>query len=150
MSSLFAFLHHIAAFTFFAALVAELVLSREAPTLQSGRTLLRMDAVAGVSAAVVLVVGVLRVLYFEKGSAYYLQNGAFIAKMVLFGVVALLSIVPTLEFLSWRKTLRAGQAPAPVATKMAQIRRILHLELALVALLILAAAMMARGVGSFG
>jgi putative membrane protein len=52
----------------------------------------------------VLVIGLLRVFFFEKGPAYYFHDAAFIAKLSLFGV----------------------------------------------ALIILCAAMMARGIGFFG
>lgn len=149
MSWLFAFLHHIAAFTLVAALAVEFVLVRDAVGLQSARKLLRADMVVGISAGIVLAVGVLRVLLFEKGSVYYLHNAAFIAKLSLFVAVGLLSIIPTLEFLSWRKALREGQVPAISAAKMAWIRKVVHLELALVAALILCAVLMARGISTF-
>jgi putative membrane protein len=96
----------------------------------------------GISAGVLLVVGLLRVFYFEKGAAFYFHNAAFIAKLVLFVLVALLSIYPTLKFLSWKKGLDPASVPA--------IRRILHLELAGVVLILLFAALMARGIGYFG
>lgn len=150
MSSLFAFLHHIAAFTLVAALAVEFALVRGAIDLSSARKLLRADMVVGISSGVALAVGVLRVLLFEKGSVYYLHNAALIAKLSLFAAVGLLSIIPTREFVSWRKALRAGQAPVPSDARMASIRSIVHLELALIAVLILCAALMARGVGTFG
>ena len=53
-----------------------------------------------------LVVGLLRVYYFEKGAAFYFGNAFFIAKLALFIVVGLLSIYPTLEFSAWRKALK--------------------------------------------
>ena len=137
-----AFLHHAAAFTLVAAIVVEFVVIRDELNMRNARRLARADLVVGVSAGVLLVVGLLRVFYFEKGAAFYLHNSAFIAKMVLFFAVALLSIYPTLKFLSWRK----GIDPAAVPT----IRRILHLELIGVVLILLFAALMARGIGFFG
>jgi len=150
ISGLFAFLHHVAAFAFTAALVLELVLLRLPLTAATGRRILVADLVAGAAAGVVLLVGVLRVLYFEKGAAYYSHSAAFMAKMTLFVVVALLSIAPTLEFLSWRKRLKAGEAPVVADAKLRLVRRLIHAELTGVVLLILAAALMARGVGYFG
>jgi putative membrane protein len=143
MSVFFAFLHHVAAFTLVAALVVEFVVIRDELNVRTARRLARADLVVGLSAGVLLVVGLLRVFYFEKGAAFYFQNGAFIAKMALFVAVALLSIYPTLKFLSWRKgRIDAAAVPA--------IRRILHLELVGVVLILLCAALMARGIGFFG
>ena len=57
------------------------------------------DAVYGVAATVLLVVGLLRVFYTEKGAAYYFASFTFLAKLALFVVVGILSIYPTIKFL---------------------------------------------------
>lgn len=141
MAAFLAFLHHLAASALVAGIAVEFVLIRDANT--NARRLALTDMVVGISAGVLLVVGVLRVMYFEKGAAFYMNNAAFIAKMALFGAVALLSIYPTVKFLSWRRK-------APDAASVAAIRRVLHLELAGVVLILLCAALMARGIGFFG
>ena len=150
MSALFAFLHHAAAFGFVAALAVELTLLRQAPDAEVVRRLVRADIAAGVLAGVVLAVGVARVLYFERGAAYYAHSTPFIAKMVLFGLVALLSVYPTLTFLSWRRALRRGEAVAAAPEMLRRLRLCVHAELTGVILILLAAALMARGVGYFG
>jgi len=142
-----AFLHHAAAFLIVAAVMVELVLMRGELTLTSARSLLRMDRLYGFAAGVLLVVGLLRVFFTEKGAAYYFHSGAFIAKITLFAIAGLLSIYPTLEFLSWRKALKQQQAPVIAAEKKRTIRTILHVELTLFFVIMLCAAMMARGVG---
>lgn len=128
----------------------ELVLLRLPLTTATARRVLVADLVAGIAAGMVFVVGLLRVFYFEKGAAYYGHNAAFIAKMTLFAIVFLLSIAPTLEFLSWRKALKAGEAPAVSQEKIRRVRVLIHSELTGVVLIILCAALMARGVGTFG
>ena len=100
MVVLFAFLHHLAAFTLFAALVVELILIREQPTTGTARRLLAADMVFGISAGILLVVGLIRVYYFEKGATYYFHTWTFSAKLTLFILIGLLSIVPTRELLS--------------------------------------------------
>lgn len=150
MPALFAFLHHLAAFALVSAISIEFVLIRHELTLKNARALLVTDLVAGASAGVVIVVGLLRVFFFEKGAAYYFHSVPFLAKLALFVLVALLSIYPTREFLSWRKNLRQGQAPVVDERKRKTIRSLLHAELALVALLVLNAALMARGIGFAG
>jgi putative membrane protein len=150
MVSLFAFLHHLAAFTLASVLVVEGTLTKDELTLNNARSLLRSDLIFGISAGVVIVVGLLRVFFFEKGAAYYVHSMPFIAKMSLFAIVGLLSIYPTREFLSWRKSLAQGVLPVVPETKMRAIRMIIRLELGGVALIILCAVLMARGVGYFG
>lgn len=150
MSALFAFLHHLAAFTFVAALAVEFVLLSGELTLQTARRLPRVDLVAGVAAGTVLVVGLLRVAYFEKGAAYYLHSAPFLAKLSLFVIIALLSVYPTITFLSWIKPVREGRVPAVNERKLRSLRALIHAELAGVVLLILCAALMARGIGYFG
>lgn len=145
MTVLFAFLHHLTAFTLVGALAVEFVLIKQELTVITARKLAVTDAVLGASATVLLVAGLLRVFYFEKGAAYYFHNHAFLAKFSLFVVVALLSIVPTIEFLSWRKALKAGQVPAVAAPKLKRLRMIIHVELAAVVIILLCAAIMAKG-----
>ena len=106
--------------------------------------------VFGLSAGVVLVVGLLRVFYFEKGASYYFHSAPFIAKLSLFVIVGLLSIYPTVEFASWSKSLKQGRMPALTVSKIASIRSVIHWELAAVVAIILCAALMARGVGYLG
>jgi putative membrane protein len=147
MSAAFAFLHHLAAFTLVAALAIEFVLIRDPLTLERARRLQVVDAILGVSAGVVLAVGLARVFFFEKGAAYYFHNHAFLAKLALFVIVAGLSIYPTVVFLSWRRSLREGRVPALSPQQARRLRALIHWELAGIALLILCAALMARGIG---
>ena len=147
MPALFAFLHHVAAFSLVAVLAVEFVLIREEITLQAARRLLLADLVFGAAAGSVLVVGLLRVFFFEKGPLYYLHSAPFIAKVSLFALVALLSIYPTVVFLSWRPAVRLGQPPLPDARKIRRVRSLIHWELAAVVVLIFFAALMAKGIG---
>ncbi len=107
-----------------------------------------VDAIFGLSSGVILVVGLLRVFLFEKGSYYYFHNAAFIAKISLFAIIALLSIFPTVQFNTWRKSTKLGQAPTVSATTLRRIRTLIHAEMALLVPLILCAALMARGIGN--
>lgn len=145
VTTLFAFLHHLAAFTLVSALAIEFVLIRQELTHIGARRLITTDAVLGGAAGLLFVVGLLRVFYFEKGAAYYFSSHAFLTKFSVFIALALLSIVPTAEFLSWRKGVRAGQAPSVTAKKLNFIRKIIHGELTGVVIILLCAAIMAKG-----
>jgi len=150
MTPFFAFLHHLAAFGLVAALAVEFILIRGELNLGTARKLQRIDMVFGLSSGVVLVVGLLRVFYFEKGASYYFHSAPLIAKLSLFVIVGLLSIYPTVEFASWGKSLKQGQMPVLTGRKIASIRTIIHWELAAVVVIILCAALMAKGVGYLG
>lgn len=145
MTTLFAFFHHVAAFTLVGALAAEFVLIRGELTLATARRLPIVDMVLGIAAGVLLVVGLSRVFWFEKGAAYYFSSHAFLTKFSLFIIIGLLSIIPTIEFLSWRKAVKAGEVPVIAARKLKSVRMIIHLELAAVVVILLCAAIMARG-----
>lgn len=147
---LMAFLHHLAAFTLFAALVYEFILLRKAFSVQTAQSLLKTDQIYGIAAVAILVIGFGRALHFEKGEAYYFHSLPFIIKISLFLLVGILSIYPTVKFLSWRSSLKQQQLPQVSATTLNIIRRLIHIELAAVIAIILCAAMMAKGIGYFG
>jgi putative membrane protein len=145
MSTLFAFLHHLCAFTLVAAVAIEFTLIRQDLTLSSARRLQVIDLVLGIAAGALLVIGLLRVVFFEKGAAYYFHSHAFLMKFSLFIIVGLLSIIPTMEFRSWRGAIKAGQVPAMDAGKRRRVTAVIHSELAAIVVILLCAAIMARG-----
>ncbi|MBX3520639.1 MAG: DUF2214 family protein [Xanthobacteraceae bacterium] len=145
MTVTFAFLHHLAFVAVFVALSIEMILLRQPLTLENARRLQLYDGVYGAAAGAVLIVGALRVYYFEKGWQYYLANHAFLTKIGIFVIVGLVSIIPTMEFLRWRKDTRAGNVPKVDAAKIARIRKIVHWELVGLMLMLFFAAWMARG-----
>jgi putative membrane protein len=149
-TALFAFLHHLAAFAIMGTLVAEHVLATPTLTARDVRRLQRIDLAYGIAALALIAIGFARVFYFEKGASYYFHDGWFIVKLSLFLVVGLVSIYPTVVFLSWRRAMRGD---APLALDAIQVRRVqlcLRVELAGITGILLAAALMARGYGYFG
>lgn len=147
MPTLFAMLHHLMAFTLVSAVGMKFILLRADLTLRTARLLQVVDMIAGISAVILLMAGLHRVFLFEKGSTYYFSSWTFIAKLVLFFTMAALSFIPTRVFLSWRDALQRGQVPAVAAEKMQSLRRIAHIELAGIMLIIVFATLMARGIG---
>jgi putative membrane protein len=145
MSTLFAFLHHLFSFTVVATLAVEFILIGQELSHATAKRLAITDAVLGAAAGLLFVVGLCRVFFFEKGAAYYFHSHAFMTKFSVFIAVALLSIIPTVEFLKWRKALNAGQVPTVDGKKLRLVRKIIHGELAAVVIIVLCAAIMARG-----
>ncbi len=65
--------------------------------------------------------------------------------MTLFIIAGLLSIYPTIEFIRWNKALKLDQVPALAPAKRRLISMLIHAELTCIVLMLLAAALMARG-----
>lgn len=145
MTTLFAFLHHLLAFALVSCIAIELVLVRQELTLATARKLIRIDAMLGLCAGLLLIVGLSRVFWFEKGADYYWANHAFLTKFGVFIGIAVVSITPTVEFLAWRKAIRAGEVPQVAERTLRKLAAFLHCELAGVVVILLCAAVMARG-----
>jgi putative membrane protein len=142
-----AFLHHLAAFTVVGALAAEVVLFKPPLTIAQARRLQRADQIFGASATALLIIGLLRVIYFEKGAGYYFSNPFFLTKFTLFIVAALISIYPTVLFVSWNKTLRQGEVPVVADQALKRARMCMMLEMTAIVVILLCAPFMARGLG---
>lgn len=146
-SALFAFLHFLAVFGIVATIFLEWQTMSRAPTHAEARRLQVCDRWYGIFAAMVLVVGFLRVYYFEKGKAFYAASPFFQAKLGLFVVIGLLSIYPTIRFIRWRPQTRQGRAPDVAEREYKLIMLVLRVELVLLLGMALCASLMARGVG---
>lgn len=141
-------LHFVLAFILAGSIVAEAFLLRLPVDGRVARLLLRADLFYGVSAVLLILVGVSRVIWGAKGWAYYQDQPFFWAKMATFGVIALLSIAPTRTFIGWVKQAGANSSFAVADVEAKRVRRIVMIEVHLVALLVLFAALMARGIGA--
>jgi len=142
-----AFLHHAVAFTLVAALAVEVALFKPPLSAAQARLLVRTDNVYGVSAGLLLIIGLLRVTYFEKGPGYYWHDAFFLIKFGAFLIAALISIYPTVIFLSWGRGLPSGAAPEVTPLSTRRVRLCLMLELTAIVVILLCAALMARGFG---
>jgi len=146
LSAIFSFLHFAAVFGIVGTLVVEWVTLNESVTWREARTLQLCDRWYGISATVLLIVGFMRVLFFEKGSAFYFSNPFFHAKLGLFLLVGVVSIYPTIRFIKWRPQMSKGQAPVVPHAEFRAIRTALRVEMVLLFGIVLCAAFMARGI----
>ena len=136
--------HHLLIFALFGVLFAELIAVRKGMDSAMVSRIAAVDVWYGILAALILIVGFSRAVFAAKGWTYYQHNGFFWAKIGTFALVGLLSIPPTIRFIQWRK---AGVSPSDDQVK--SVRRYLHAEVVLFALLPMFAAAMARGCGEF-
>jgi putative membrane protein len=142
LDALLASLHHLLAFPLVAVLAAELVLTRGPLDALRLRQLGRLDKAYGALAGGLLLAGGLRVVYGAKGWAYYAGQPFFWAKLGTFVLIGLLSVVPTLRLLAWRR-----RGVLPDAAALQGLRFWTHTQAALIVLLLVFAVLMARGIG---
>ncbi len=146
-SAFMAFLHHLFAFTLVACVVYEFIAYRKGMTVEEARRIQRADIMYGISAGLLLLVGLLRVYFFEKGPAFYNQNPFFWVKMAAFLIVGMLSIDPTVRYIRWNKIVKEGKSPEISDGEFKRTRILLWLEVIGLAVILFSAAFMARGIG---
>jgi putative membrane protein len=146
-SALIAFGHFLAFFALTAALVLQIALLTDSPTIEVAKRIQRADRAYGLMAILLLLMGFLRVFYFEKGAEYYFGNTYFIVKLGLFIFIGLMSIYPTITYLHWNKNIREGKAPEFSVPAASKLRKVLHYQLIGIIGVIFCASMMAHGLG---
>lgn len=146
-TALVAFLHHVLAFTLAASLIYEFIAYHRNMSIGEIRRIQRVDLAYGISAGLLLFVGVLRVVFFEKGVNFYMNNPFFWVKMAAFLAVGVLSIDPTIRYIRWNRTLKQNEVPEISEPEYKRTRTLLWLEVIGLVVILLAAPLMARGVG---
>lgn len=142
------YLHFVFAFILVGAIAAEAWVLRLPIDGRAARLLLRIDLFYAIAAVGVVAAGVARAYLGVKGADYYIAQPFFWAKMVTFAVIGLISIGPTRAFLRWVKASKTDAAFVVAEADAKRIRRFVMIEVHLLALVPLFAALMARGIGS--
>ena len=106
--------------------------------------LVRLDVIYGVTALVLLLTGLARVVWGIKGMCWYLSQPLFHLKVTLFVVMVLLSVWPTLSFRRWRRHLRATGA-LPGAREVGRVRRLVMVQSHVLPVVAVMAVFWARG-----
>jgi putative membrane protein len=140
------YIHFVSIFTIVGALTAEHLLLKKTLTRKEINRIATIDGIFGLASLTLVGAGL--TLWFGdvgKPSVYYTKNWIFHIKITLVVLMALLSIYPTIFFLKNRK----GNAEEIVNVPNS-IFWTVRLELFLLSIIPLFAALMARGVGFFG
>ena len=147
LDAVLAYLHFAAIFTLFGYMVAEAVMLRG--TLDAERVLRigRIDIIYFGAAMAVLATGFLRAVFGTKGPDYYFSWWPIYAKLGTFVVIAMVSVVPTLAFIRWRRMLERDPSWTVPAAEQKRMRRFVMIEMHLAALIPVFAVIMARGIG---
>ena len=145
MDILIPYLHFIGIMTLMGALIAEHLLLKPGLNKEQINQLALVDLVYAVSVVIVLTTGLLQWFVYGKGSAYYLSNPIFHTKLTLFIILGIVSIIPTIKFLRWRKQFKAGTVPENMDKSVKRLLMYLRLELLIVAIIPLLGVMTAMG-----
>ncbi len=145
-----AILHHVLIFALAGVLAFEIGVIRPGMTADDVRRVARVDIWYGILAGAILVVGFSRANFAAKGWAYYSVKIFFWAKLGTFALVGILSIMPTIAIIRWRRALAGDAAYAPAADAIVTIRRFLWLEAGLIGWILAYDADLARGYGAPG
>ena len=140
------FLHFLAAFGVCAMVLYELVFLTQTPSLTTAKNIQRADMIYGLSALLVVLMGFIRVYYFEKGPDYYFNNPFFWIKLNAFAGVGLLSIYPSIKFFQWKPLLKSKTAPLLTTQTYHILRTLLILEVIGLLVMMISASLMAKGV----
>ncbi|MFO0698196.1 MAG: DUF2214 family protein [Nitrospira sp.] len=139
--------HFLLSFLLVAVLAAQYALIRPGMTASGLRPVAHLDRIYGISAVLLLGVGLARVFWGAKGSSFYLSNPIFWTKIVLFATIAGLSIPPTLQLIRWMKQTVLEKDFLPPTEQIICIQRWLRAETAVLLMIPFLTAAMARGNG---
>lgn len=147
MVILIPYLHFMGIMALMGSLISEhLILKPNFPKSQI-KSLAIIDLVYGLSAILVLITGILRWFVYGKGYDFYMATPLFHIKLTLFIILGILSIFPTMKFLSWRKQLKRGEEPDTSEKPVKRMLLFVRIELFIMAIIPLLAVMIARGGG---
>ena len=145
--ALLAYLHFVSIIVMVALLAVELAVCQPGTAGLTLTRLRRIDGAYGMFAALTLASGVARLMWGAKGSAFYLGNPVFHAKFTLFVAVGLLSILPTMQYFKWTASFKRDVRFVPAPQAILRVRKLIMVQMLLLAAIPLAATLMARGIG---
>jgi putative membrane protein len=141
--ALLAFVHFALILTLAGLLFSEVAIYGARMARPALRRLQRIDTSYGIVAGLIVLSGLSRMFFGIKGPAFYVHNPVFWMKMGLFVIVALLSIPPTMHYLSIAK--QPGDVITVPQAAFSRMRSLLVAECVVLLLIPLFAALMARG-----
>ena len=145
-----AYLHYLAILVLTACLAAEYALLGQVGNRDAIERLGRLDTFYFFALGVALLSGFARFFVSSKGMVFYAGGWLFWLKLLLFAIVAGLSLMPTRHYSRWRHHVNMDGAFSVPAGELKLVRLFLTAEMGLVAGLPLVAVLMARSIGHAG
>ena len=146
-SALVAYIHYLGIILCFASLLYERLTLKVDLNRNQTISMIIADVVYGLAGVAILITGILRVKYFGQGGEFYTENPIFWFKVVLYIVVGLLSLYPTVTYILWAIPLSKNKLPEISENLVKRFRFIITTELIGFATIPFFATLMARGIG---
>lgn len=147
MNILIPYLHYLGIMALMGSVITEHIILKPNLSAEQIKNLGVVDLIYGISAAIVLVTGLLRWFMVDpKGAGFFNSNPLFHIKVTLFVAVAILSVIPTLKILKWNRQLKNGLAVNVSEKEAKKQLMFIRIELLLLAIIPLLAVLVAGGV----
>jgi len=147
ISALFAWLHLLAAGVAAGLLLTEYWLCRVMPDRIRARLLGTVDLGYFLALIASLATGLTRALYFAREPDYYLANRLFWLKIIVYILIGLVALAPTLQYIRWNREARSAPVFAPLTRELDRVRASIAFGLGLWLILPLLSILVARGYG---
>jgi putative membrane protein len=145
LEAFLASLHMVAILTLVVFLSSEAALCRSEWMNEAVvRRLAKLDLIYGITALVLLLTGIARIVWGAKGVTWYVSQPLFHLKVLLFVVAAVLSLRPTFTIRKWLKALNvAGSLPQPESVRF--VRKWIMVQAHIIPVIAVIAVYWARG-----
>lgn len=147
IAAVFAWLHFLAIGVGAGLLLAEHWLSRRMPDRTQARLLGQVDLGYQLALIATLATGLARAIYFGQDVAFYLSNRLFWMKIAIFGLIVVVAVAPTLQYIRWNREARSAPTFAPLTRDIERVRGSIAFGLGLWLILPLIGVLIARGYG---
>ncbi len=141
------YFHFAGIIALFIALWVEYILFKPNISNQFAKVIRRADAVYGIASGVIMATGFAKLLKYGKGADYYWNNHLLWGKMILFTLIGVLSIIPTIYFFKWKNEVNNGNDILVPDLKYKKLKAIIFIEIIIASSIPLLAVFMARGFG---
>jgi len=139
------YFHFIGIFILISSLVAEHLLLTKTMDRAQLKRIVVIDTIYGSAAAIVLITGLMLWFVVGKPAMFYSHNAVFHTKILLFVIMVLLSIYPTIFYYRNQKKSETSPIQLPKVVIM-----LVRMELLIFCIIPLLATLMSKGVGQFG
>ena len=146
-AALFAWLHFLAIGVGAGLLMTEHGLCRRMPDRAQVRLLGQVDLGYQLALIATLATGLARAIYFGQDAAFYLSNRLFWLKIAIFGLIVVVAVAPTLQYIRWNREARSALTFAPLTREIDRVRGSIAFGLGLWLILPLISVLVARGYG---
>jgi putative membrane protein len=147
IAAVFAWLHFLAIGVGAGLLLAEHWLCRRMPDRTQARLLGQVDLAYQLALIASLATGLARAIYFGQDAAFYLSNRLFWLKIAIFGLIVVVAVAPTPQYIRWNREARSAPTFAPLTRDIERVRGSIAFGLGLWLILPLIGVLVARGYG---